>query len=223
MVEITEQCRIQESSFVTPGIFRRRKTGRQVRPDGANENKENGETPFQWSIDQLAKIRPVEFDESEELALPPEDWDPSAEFSRSQLTNVEHFWTRNTFIAPSPEVLPTSARGHVHSALCSPDIPSPSSSSFMMSPMMMLTRSQMFESTRLAQSIGTGDKATTSGDLDALADGSDDFEQLERSLSFEVADCIVADMDDAGGFVFMEMRKEGPSVDPIYKGGESSH
>uniref|UniRef100_A0A914GWR4 Uncharacterized protein n=1 Tax=Globodera rostochiensis TaxID=31243 RepID=A0A914GWR4_GLORO len=83
-------------------------------------------------------------------------------------------------------------------------------------------RAQM--STRLAQSIGAGDKATTSADfLDAIADGSEDFEQLERSLSFEVADCIVADMDDAGGFVFMEMRKEGPSVDPIYEGGESSH
>lgn len=33
-----------------------------------------------------------------------------------------------------------------------------------------------------------------------IEDGSDDFEQLERSFSFEVADSIVADMGD-GEFV----------------------
>uniref|UniRef100_A0A914GTD9 Uncharacterized protein n=1 Tax=Globodera rostochiensis TaxID=31243 RepID=A0A914GTD9_GLORO len=73
------------------------------------------------------KYVPWNLTKSEELALPPEDWDPSAEFSRSQLTNVEHFWTRNTPIAPSPEVLPASdkiigksgSQQHNHCALLS--------------------------------------------------------------------------------------------------------
>ncbi|KAL3095638.1 hypothetical protein niasHT_024464 [Heterodera trifolii] len=231
---------IQESSFVTPGIFRRRKmlTGRQLNDEGNNEAKDKSEE-FKWSIDQIAKIQPIEFDETEEFSLPPENWDPCAKFKTPQFENIDHFWTHNNLIAPSPELFATaSALRRVQPSVNSPTTspfqlalspfdsgPSCSSKcslsdSTFMSPTMMLTHSQMSESAKAKMftakekltptSVGNGDTKEN-----MIADGSADFELLERSLSFEVADCIAADMDDGEGFVFMEMRKEGPSVDLV--------
>lgn len=178
----------------------------------------------------------MKFDETEEFSLPPEDWDPGAEFNRPQFENVDHFWTRNTLIAPSPEVLATASR-RVQPSFNSPNTSSlrftlsplgsgPScsskcslSSSTFMSPLTLLTHSQITEPKKVW--IADGENSATLSAVDSgemIADGSEDFEQLERSLSFEVADCIAADMDDGEGFVFMEMRKEGPFVEPIEEG-----